>query len=114
MIVAIALLLATIILPPLLRVCMSIRVGCYITMMMMSVRTAILPPLTTTPTMVIAVRLTMDGAASIGLTTTPFMTVIMSSTAIAFLLAIIVAIALLLATVILPPLLQVIMSIIVR
>jgi len=114
MIVAISLLLATIILPPSLQVIMSIQVGCYITIMVMSVRTIILPPLNAKPTIVIAVRLTMDRAIPIGLTTTPFMTVIMSIISIALLLTMIVAISLLLATIILPSSLQVIMSLRVR
>ena len=56
MIVAIVLLLATIILPPSLRLFMSIKVDCYITRIVMSVRTIII---NATLTMVIAARLTI-------------------------------------------------------
>merc|ERR1740124_1662194 len=80
----------------------------------MSANTIIMTPLNTTPTIVIFVRLTMDGDTPIGLTTTPFMTVTMSIMAKKLLLAIIVAISLLLATIILLPSLRVIMSLRVR
>jgi len=80
-------------------------------MMVMSLMTTILTPLTETPTMVIAVRLTMDRVTTVGRTTTPFMTVIMSIMAIALMLTMIVAIELLLTTIILPSLLLVIMPI---
>ena len=104
MILAISLLFATIILSPSFRIIIFSRVGSNIPRMMMSMMTNILVPLTFTPTMVIAVRLTMDGVTLIGRNTTPVITVIMIIKAIVLLLAIIMVITLLLATIIISPL----------